>query len=104
MDKYEKAIEYLFLEMERGNIKNDYEQEVFETAIEALSKVKDSVKKEYKNPNFKYEIGTILPNNMEIVNRRLVAKNDARYSINIEQEGEFLVQILKESEIDDIIK
>jgi hypothetical protein len=100
MNKYEKAMEYLFSAMERGNIKNDEEQEVFEIAIEALTKVKDSTNEEYKNPNFKYGKGDILPNEMKIISHRLFAKNDPRYVL---ERTDKKIVIITEKEIDDIM-
>lgn len=49
-----KAIEYLYGVMEAGKIKNDYQQEVYEIAIEALGK-QVARKIMYKNiPAYKY--------------------------------------------------
>lgn len=36
MNKYKEATDYLFSIMKQGRIKNDYEQEMFEVAIESL--------------------------------------------------------------------
>ena len=41
MNKYEKAIEYFYSVMKKGNIRNDEEQEAFETAINLLEREKD---------------------------------------------------------------
>lgn len=41
MNKYEKAIEYFFRQMEKGLIENDEQQEIYEIAIESLTKQKD---------------------------------------------------------------
>ena len=40
MDKYKKASEYLYNIMEKGNIRSDEEQEMFEIALEVLNEVK----------------------------------------------------------------
>lgn len=100
MNKYEVAIEYFFSIMERGNIKNDEEQEMFEIAIEALNKVKGSTTDEYKNPTFKYDKGDILPNEMKIISHKLFAKNDPRYVV---ERTDNKIIIMKEKEIDDIM-
>lgn len=100
MNKYEVAIEYFFSVMERGDIKNDEEQEMFEIAIEALNKVKDSITEKYKNPNFKYSKDDVLPDGTKIISHRLFAKNDPRYVL---ERTDKKIVVMTEKEIDDIM-
>lgn len=41
MNKYERAINYFYKQMESGNIEDDEQQLIFETAIELLQKLVD---------------------------------------------------------------
>lgn len=60
MDKYEKAIEYLFRVMETGNIKDDEQQEVYETAIESLMAQKKAGSMQLDNPYWVSKEGKIV--------------------------------------------
>jgi Zn finger protein HypA/HybF involved in hydrogenase expression len=51
MNKNKEAIDYLFSIMEQGNIRDDYEQEMFEVAIESMvreSKILSNMKIAYE--------------------------------------------------------
>lgn len=49
MNKYEKAIEYFFKQMERGLIEDDEQQNMYEVAINALLELNKQEKGENNN-------------------------------------------------------
>lgn len=101
MNEYEKAINYFYSVMEKGNIRNDAEQESFETAIKVLEKESKVFKiaNEYTNPSNKYYLGDIVPNlgRIKDINRE---SGILFYKLKKEN-GNIIVK--SEKEIDDVM-
>jgi len=101
MNKYEKAIEYFYSVMEKGNIKNDEEKEIFETAIQVLEKENKVLKiaNQYTKPSNKYFMGDVVPNVGKINN---ITKENGIISYELKNKTSDVI-IKTEKELDDIM-
>ena len=95
MNKYEKAINYFYSVMEKGNIRNDAEQEAFEIAIKVL---------EQKNvyPKNKYFTGDVVPNVGRIQSRHMMDNDMENLAYDIVKNNDEVITKTGE-EIDDIM-